>query len=344
MPRPSLPVPPSRGRAIAGLIVAAVAGAACDAEPPLAPPLGYETGDAACADGFDDDADGLVDCADPDCLTTSGRCGPVVPLVPLDPAIEGPVRLAPGGAVVRAWLLAVCTDRIDNDRDGRFDCGDPGCSDVPELCCGREADAGACANGLDDDADGFVDCDDHGCGATTPCAPLREPPEREPGVGDPASAEDSLERCRDGSDNDGDGYVDCADFDCSRSDTAAIRAQCAGAEEGDPAACTDGIDNDGDGTVDCADRSCRRPDDPLLGPVCSESAPERIGQWIVMPDERCADGIDNDLDGFTDCADWDCSFDERVTVCPGKPADRCGPRELDPPASCARADGERVCP
>jgi len=344
VPRPCPLVPPSRARAATALLVTALAGTACGAEPPLAPRLGYELGDAACADAFDDDADGLVDCADPDCLTTSGRCGPVVPLYPVDPAVEGPARLAPGGPVVGAWLLAVCTDRLDNDGDGRFDCGDPGCSDVPELCCGREDDAGACTNGLDDDADGFVDCDDFGCGAAAPCARPPAPAERDAGAGTSTSTEDSPERCRDGCDNDGDGYVDCDDFDCSRSTAVELRLLCAGAEEGAPETCTDGLDNDGDGSADCADPSCRRPNDPLLGPVCSESAPERLGQWVVTPDERCADGIDNDLDGFTDCADWDCSFDERVTVCPGRPPGRCGPEQLDPPASCARADGERVCP
>ncbi len=390
MARLSPHVPSSRGRTVTALLTAAVAGAACGGESPLAARRGYEIGDAACSDAFDDDADGLVDCADPDCLTTSGRCGPVVPLVPTDPVVEGPWRPAPGAAVLRSWLLAVCTDRIDNDGDGRFDCGDPGCSEVPELCCGREADDRACADGADNDADGFVDCDDHGCAATALCARPRPPIAIDACLeADACATEDTLERCRDGHDNDGDGFVDCNDFDCSRSAAADILEHCATAEERNPeacddgldndgdgfvdcedyscarvedgapeavaaacavgrestvAACTNGVDDDGDGFVDCDDRSCRRPDDPLLGPICSESAPERVGQWVLMPDERCADGLDNDRDGFTDCADWDCSFDERVTVCPGRPPDRCSAEDLDPPPSCARADGQRVCP
>lgn len=384
----SLPPPPPRRRALVALLGA---GVACGGEPPLTARLGYETGDAACADAFDDDADGLVDCADPDCLATSGRCGLVVPLLPVDPVVEGPARPAPGAAVVRSWLVAVCTDRVDNDGDGRFDCGDPGCAAVPELCCGREADDRACQDRSDNDADGYIDCDDRSCAAAAPCAgsPTKTVTTCLDTGACPAGDEASLERCRDGGDNDGDGYVDCADFDCSRSRQAEVRALCTAAEERELDRCSDGLDNDGDGYVDCDDdscartedgasvaaaaacaatgertaaacangadddgdgytdcddRSCQRPDDLLLGSVCTESAPERRGQLVLGPDERCSDGLDNDRDGFTDCADWDCSFDERVTVCPGRPEGRCGPEDLDPPPSCARAEGKRVCP
>lgn len=49
------------------------------------------------------------------------------------------------------------------------------------------------------------------------------------------SAESGLAACGDGLDNDYDGYVDLADWDCDESTVAA---------------CTDGIDNDGDGLID----------------------------------------------------------------------------------------------
>ena len=51
------------------------------------------------------------------------------------------------------------------------------------------------------------------------------------------------EICNDGIDNDGDGFVDCADFDCAES----TEIECN---------CNDGIDNDGDGFTDCDDFDC----------------------------------------------------------------------------------------
>lgn len=48
--------------------------------------------------------------------------------------------------------------------------------------------------------------------------------------------------CDDGLDNDGDGTVDCDDYDCDRACFERL--------------CNDGVDNDGDGTVDCEDEEC----------------------------------------------------------------------------------------
>ncbi|MBN2191573.1 MAG: hypothetical protein JW751_02055 [Polyangiaceae bacterium] len=388
----------------------------CAWDPPLRPACGYELGDEFCADGLDNDGDGATDCADNDCATASSRCGEVVPLIPLDPIPEGPFRLAPGQPVVGRWLVRLCTDRIDNDGDGLFDCGDSGCRQIPELCCGRELDDRACADGRDndgngtedcedpscrsspvvtvcaerssercdnsrdDDGDGTTDCEDPGCAGAAVCRAL---------VAASATREDDAIRCADGRDNDGDGYVDCNDFDCLRSEVATVRERCVALTETTPAACQDGIDNDGDGHVDCADRSCayaaygaepeaaaacaatmettpaacqdgidndgngyadcadhscQVPGEDALSAICRESAPESRGQLVLQPDERCSDGIDNDGDGFTDCADWDCSYDELVTVCPGRPPRGCEPRNPDPPPSCARPDGDRLCP
>jgi hypothetical protein len=86
--------------------------------------------------------------------------------------------------------------------------------------------------------------------------------------------------CGDGTDNDLDSAVDCADSDC----------------ETDPLCqnyeiCNDGADNDNDGAVDCDDSQC------ALDPAC-----------LDMP-ELCHDGIDNDGDSAVDCNDSDCSWD-----------------------------------
>jgi hypothetical protein len=91
------------------------------------------------------------------------------------------------------------------------------------------------------------------------------------------------EVCNDGLDNDCDGFVDCADSDCSANPSCGPVCM--------PEVCNDGLDNDCDGFVDCVDTDCSA--DPACGPVC-------------MP-EVCNDGIDNDCDGLSDCADPDCS-------------------------------------
>lgn len=62
--------------------------------------------------------------------------------------------------------------------------------------------------------------------------------------------ENTAARCGDGFDNDGDGFLDCADNDC--------RALLASCREDTLAACTDGLDNDADGHADCDDFDCQK--------------------------------------------------------------------------------------
>ena len=145
-----------------------------------------------------------------------------------------------------------------------------------------------------------------------------------------ASAEDTVARCTDGEDNDGNGFIDCNDFSCSQSDNPDVLALCGTPEGGgvDPeaarASCSDGIDNDGNGYVDCADYNCRNAEDAFVRQACQESVyrPEFGGiaagaQEAAKANGFCEDGLDNDGDGYTDCADWDCSWNPLVTVCDG---------------------------
>ena len=74
------------------------------------------------------------------------------------------------------------------------------------------------------------------------------------------------EICNNGKDDDGDGFVDGDDLDCTET----------GSE------CTNGKDDDGDGFIDNADLDC------------TETGSE------------CNNGIDDDGDGFIDDADLDC--------------------------------------
>ncbi len=69
-------------------------------------------GDATCADGLDNDCDGLTDAADPDC----------------DPVPE------------------ICDDGIDNSGNGLVDCADPACDGFVGGACDT-GNSGICAAG-----------------------------------------------------------------------------------------------------------------------------------------------------------------------------------------------------
>ena len=132
-----------------------------------------------CASSGDEDADGLADCADPDCV---------------DVCVED------------------CSAPGDEDADGLADCTDPDCTEVCAEDCGNETDDDAdgmvdcadpecdgvcvetdCSDGVDDDLDGRVDCEDSDCADAVGCTEL----------------------CAAGSgDEDSDGWLDCADDDC----------------------------------------------------------------------------------------------------------------------------------
>ncbi|MCA9526745.1 MAG: hypothetical protein KC549_10685, partial [Myxococcales bacterium] len=162
----------------------------------------------ACSNGVDDDGDGAID------FPADDRC-----TFAADP-FEGPD----------------CRDGIDNDGDGTLDYdrdgdgfrdrnGDTGCAcdDDPT----EEVDP-QCADGCDNDRDGLIDLEDPGCN------------------GDPTqNNEFNVAQCRDGIDNNQDGNIDYPrDPGCtSRNDPLE--------ETRDPLpACADGVDNDGDGRVD----------------------------------------------------------------------------------------------
>lgn len=89
------------------------------------------------------------------------------------------------------------------------------------------------------------------------------------------------EICDDLIDNDGDGFVDCADEECGSTPGCLPPVEI----------CDDGIDNDGDGYFDCVDSEC------ASFPYC-------------LPEKgNCRDGYDNDRDGKIDCSDRDCAKD-----------------------------------
>ncbi len=206
-------------------------------------PAGVEGpfGTATCADGIDNDCDGIVDAADQNCVLV---CVPTP---------------------------EIC-DGKDNDCNGVIDdniaatpttCGVGACANngqrvcqngqLVDTCQPRPAGAEqfgvgtACSDNIDNDCDTLVDAADPGC--FTP-APAVE------------------QACFDGVDNDLDGRVDCADPDCATAVDAACNTGLAGpcaagqtkcvngaaacVQNVLPIAeiCTDGIDNNCDGLTD----------------------------------------------------------------------------------------------
>src|SRR3989344_6864084 len=144
------------------------------------PGRGTEQGEPGCADGRDNDGDGVVD-ADQGCLNP-------------ETGNYEPFESEPGEGE--------CADGRDNDGDGVVDDADQGCLN-PETGnydpFESETGEGECADGRDNDGDGVVDDADQGC--LNP----------ETGNYDPFESETGEGECADGRDNDGDGVVDDAD-------------------------------------------------------------------------------------------------------------------------------------
>jgi hypothetical protein len=99
------------------------------------------------------------------------------------------------------------------------------------------------------------------------------------------SCKDNGEQCNDGSDNNCNGLIDCADPLCK------LTQFCKCSPPGVPESCNNNVDDDCDGLVDCADPDC------LVAMACQQCVAE-----------ICNDGQDNSCDGKIDCADPACFF------------------------------------
>jgi LPXTG-motif cell wall-anchored protein len=87
-------------------------------------PTGGETTGPECSDGIDNDGDGLIDAADPDCHT-DGNAGNPASYNPSDMSEAG----GPGAPTTGSGEEEgpECSDNVDNDGDGKIDERDPGC-------------------------------------------------------------------------------------------------------------------------------------------------------------------------------------------------------------------------
>jgi hypothetical protein len=286
---------------------------------------GTASSEAACWNLLDDDGDAEIDCADADC---DGRtCDEL-----------GNVCIA--GACACPTLSATetdCANGINDDCDspdagGGLDCDDTDCDGQPcgehgQVCAGGrcECPAGpgpeiACSDGVDNDCDGAVDCSDLDC-ADRPCGPSDSTdPSRLVCSGGACvcnTGRTTEASCTDGSDDDCDGLLDCADPDCDGVSCGANGLVCSGGScrcsRGSAQTCgafTE--DQDCDGLGGCADPDCNGQACWFNGQVCSSGG--CVCPHGAAPETACGDGIDNDCDGANNCSDSDCQHQRCGTV------------------------------
>ncbi len=206
-------------------------------------PVDVFVGAPQCADGEDNDEDGLTDLDDPGCENALDdderqlQCADEIDndddgLIdfPDDPGCG-----SPGDNDERnPMVLPQCADGLDNDRNGFIDEQDPGCSAVADPTEEAPDEIAACADRIDNDGDGIIDFPfEPGCAA----------------AGDEDESDPiAVTACANGEDDDGDGLPDFpADPGCFGVGDR---------DEGDKPvtpACADGQDNDRDGHIDWPD-------------------------------------------------------------------------------------------
>lgn len=238
-----------------------------------------------CTDGLDNDGDGLVDCADPDCgLTvlatrTNPNCG----------SNNGQVTVtASGGSGSYQYGSNNTTWQASNIFTGlapgnytfyaRNASGSCATSVVVSLATGCED----CTNGFDDDGDGLIDCTDPDCRPT-------------------ASAGSNVSICIGAS--------------------TTLTASATGGTAPYTFAWSNGLGAGATKAVNPASTTTYTV--TVTGATgCSSTAQATV--TVTTCPENCTDGIDNDGDGLTDCADPDCAavgmpqlVDDVFTTCPG---------------------------
>jgi hypothetical protein len=179
-----------------------------------------------CFDSIDDDGDGLLDCADPDCEGAFGDgCDTGLEGVCATGTLlcrEGNEACSPDQLPVSEGPFgdATCSDEVDGDCDGLTDGDDTSCQMALET---------ACFDGADDDQDGLVDCEDPDCGGAV--------------LGSCDTGEAGL--CAAGT------------ITCSNDVSVCLADQEAEIEAPtDGPFCSDGLDNDCDARVDAEDEDC----------------------------------------------------------------------------------------
>jgi hypothetical protein len=267
------------------------------------------SGEVSCADGLDNDCDGLIDCKDTNCQIAgpvSGyglACGSSGRYCQGTGA-AGACACTGNGGTPQPAKETTCNDGADNDCDGAVDCADSDC---------RASSPASLTGGQNCSTTGrFGEVCSYG-GACT-C------------TGNGGTPEVSEVSCSDGKDNDCNTLIDCKDPSCytAGGSCGANGRICSSTPSGLPATpgscvcggnggtpetaevtCNDGKDNDCDGLVDCADTAnCAGRSCGTNGRTCSGTACLCPGGQAK--ETSCGDGVDNDCDGLIDCDDPDC--------------------------------------
>ena len=254
------------------------------------------------ADGLDNDCDGL---ADEDFLVDNDGDGWSALAGDCD---DANAYTYPGAPEFLDTLDNDCNgiaddgmDSVDDDGDGCAEDGD-GCDDGLGDC---DDTADSIFPGADEVDDVPLDLDNDCDGFFFVNAPFA------------LASLSSSGNCGNGADDDGDGWIDAFDPDCTIST----------AEGGfSVTACNDGLDTDGDGAVDSADPQCGNgfdnDEEDASADDCQNGADDDGDGWIDSDDPGCAtlpfdetavaitacsDGADNDGDGNIDADDAECS-------------------------------------
>jgi hypothetical protein len=273
----------------------------------------------SCADGNDEDFDGVTDCAD----TADCAADPACALPPeicdnnADDDGDGASDCADADCVAAPSCVpeADCANGVDDDLDLATDCADADCAADPACAAGVET---SCTDGLDTDGDGATDCADADCAADAACLGVCPEATLVPGTGvygDTTGLTNDYAPSCPFSTNAGDFSVEftapfAGDWGFTLSGSSydtvlAAYTDCTGAVE---LACND----DADGVQSQIVVTMAANDTVLLA-VDGYSTAE--GGFVLnagltnaaAPELSCADHVDNDLDDDFDCQDADCT-------------------------------------
>ena len=155
--------------------------------------------DPFCADGLDNDLNGLKDCADPGCIATPACVAAALEINSL------------GAGLVNQYQA--CHDTLDNNANNQIDCAGFGGKPPDDSCLFTPvcSEGNYCSNGLDDDGNGFIDCSDPACAGDPACfAPIPPQSQCTAFAGNP----DQKNLCCSDNSTNGQPLLDCLDPDC----------------------------------------------------------------------------------------------------------------------------------